>query len=110
MSELGDDFRAWKKHKREVKQRHDDAVDVRGLEIMWRSILEAGLHVQTYDDGAKPRWRVFDENDENWIDFWPHTGTLYQPKKQIHEWVSDWRTAGKFIRKLLTKNHEKNNI
>jgi len=102
MGDMGDYWKDVKAHYKKQNARHDSAVDRRGLKVMKESINSAGLTIEEdWSNLLKPRWRIYDDNG-NWIDFWPHTGTFYQPKTKVRESEYDWQKVGKTAAEILT--------
>lgn len=101
MGDIGDYWRDVNAYFKGKKQKHDNAVDNTGLDVMEESIKKAGLTIQSDHDVLKPRWRISNSAGK-WIDFWPHTGTLYQPQQKLHDWESDWSKVGKKVAKILS--------
>jgi len=103
MGDEGEYWRDVKAHYKKINEKHDNAVDKRGLKVMEDSIEKEGLTVEEdLSNILKPRWRIYNDNG-NWIDFWPHTGTFYQPQSKIRENEYDWKDVGKTAAKLLSK-------
>lgn len=100
MGDMGDYWRDVKQHFREKKHKHDNAVFSSGLGVMRKSIEAEGLRVVELGQQHPPQWRISADNGK-FVDFWPTTGTLYQPKTGKRDWVGNWKKVGKEAKKLL---------
>jgi hypothetical protein len=59
------------------------------LTVMRDAIHAERLVIEDDISNSENRWRIYTEDGSEWVDFWPHTGTFYQPQKKLRESESD---------------------